>query len=472
MGDEQLLPEEFDLLILGLGSTGLAVAQWAALHLGECVRSACVYAGAKSQPSDLTRELEGRGVRFVFGTEAVEGSYDICVASPGISEFSDFFASAREHASQIMGEPEFAYRLSPERWIAVTGTNGKTTTTSLINHLLNEAGMASRAVGNIGTAPIAAVDGREEGTWFTAELSSYQLATTARLHPRVSVLMNITPDHLAWHRTHEAYAAAKCRVFANQGAGDLAVVCTEDPGSAAALPQAQATGAAVCAFAHSDPGTANAAFVDEGVLVCRLDGVEHRVCRASDLAIAGAHNELNALAAAFVALWLGATEEAVARGLASFQPLEHRIEPVAVIDGVRYVNDSKATNTDAVEKALTAFPSAPVILLLGGSDKGTELSAFAERVAASTVRTAVCFGEARGRLLEALAEPAREAGLELLDAENLASAVACAHRIARSGDVVLLSPACASFDEFSSFEERGARFKELVAGLAAAGASR
>ena len=459
------LDEGIDLLVLGLGATGLALARWATVHLGGFVKSVTIYPGSKIKPCAQTRSLEAMGATCVLGTEKVEGSYDVWVASPGISEFSVFFASGRAHASEIMGEPEFAFRLSPERWIAVTGTNGKTTTTSLINHLLNESGLACRAVGNIGVAPITAIDTRAEGSWFAAELSSYQLATTSELHPRVSVLLNITPDHLAWHRTHEAYAAAKRRIFANQGAGDLAVVCVEDAGSAAALPEARATGAEVCELAHEDSGAASAAFVRDGVLTCRLRGAEHRLCAATELAISGAHNELNALAAAAAALWVGAEPAGVAHALTTFQPLEHRIEPVRTVDGVRYVNDSKATNTDAVEKALTAFPNDSVVLLLGGTDKGTELSGFAERVSASCVRAIVCFGEARDRFLAAFAEPTRREGVELAEAEHLADAVEVARALAHTDDVVLLSPACSSFDEFSGFEERGDRFKELVADL-------
>ena len=169
-----LLPETFDLLVLGLGSTGLAVARWGAAHLGERVRSVTVYGGAASAPSAETDALGAAGVRFVFGTELVEGDYDVCVASPGISEFSAFFARGREHALAIMGEPEFAWRLSPEHWIAVTGTNGKTTTTSLVNHILNESGSSSVAVGNIGLAPIAAVDDRAPGSLQSFRATSWQ----------------------------------------------------------------------------------------------------------------------------------------------------------------------------------------------------------------------------------------------------------------------------------------------------------
>lgn len=462
-----LLPETFDLLVLGLGSTGLAVARWGVAHRGGRVRSVTVYGGAKATPSAATEELAAQGVEVVLGTEEVAGTYDVCVTSPGISEFSAFYASGAAHAASIMGEPEFAYRLSPENWVAVTGTNGKTTTTSLVNHLLNAAGMPSEAVGNIGLAPIAAVDNRAPGSWFAAELSSYQLATTTYLHPRVAVLLNITPDHLSWHRSLEAYAQAKYKIFANQEPGDLAVVCVEDEGAAGALPAARATGAAVCELAHADSGAPCAAFVDaEGMLVARQEGVEHRLVHTSDLKIQGAHNELNALAAAAAVLWVGASDACVCRALTDFEPLEHRIEPVAVIDGVRYVNDSKATNTDAVEKALTAFPQDRVVLLLGGSDKGTPLEEFVQAVAASTVKAVVCFGAARERFLAAFVEGAAQAELEVAEAEDLTDAVNVGRTLAERGDVVLLSPACASFDEFSGFEERGRRFKELVAALA------
>lgn len=487
-----VLPDCFSLLILGLGSTGRAVARWGIAHLGDRVREVTVYGGASSAPSAETAALEAAGARVVYGTEAVAGSYDVCVASPGIPEFSEFFESARVHAAQIMGEPEFAYRLSPERWIGVTGTNGKTTTTSLICHLLHAAGVPAEAVGNIGTTPISAVDDRVAGSWFAAELSSYQLATTSALHPRVAALLNITPDHLAWHRSLEAYAAAKQKIFQNQTAGDLAVICVDDAGAAAAVPAARATGAAVCELSHRDTGAPYAAFLDaDGVLTVRFDGVVHRLCASSALHITGEHNCINALAAAAAVLWVGASDADVVRGLTTFSPLEHRIESVATIAGVEYVNDSKATNTDAVEKALTAFPDRPVILLLGGSDKGTPLDSLISSVCISTVRTVVCFGAARERFAQAFTA-AREAGssvapngrspiapgarageadgahpVEVVEADTLADAVGAAAARAVSGDVVLLSPACASFDEFSGFEERGRRFKALVAEHAA-----
>lgn len=460
------LPEHYSMLVLGLGRTALAVAGWAASHMGEGgpVDAVRVYGGASSAPSDETRALEARGVSFTFGTDEVEGSYDVCVASPGISEFSDFFASARARSAQIMGEPEFAWRLSPERWIAVTGTNGKTTTTTLANHILNGAGVKSVAVGNIGDLIISAVDGREPGSWFTAELSSYQLATTSELRPRVGILLNITDDHLAWHRTHEAYALAKCRMFRNMGEGDLAIVDVEDPGVMAVREHIERPGLRVLSLGIGDAGGDDAAFLRDGWMVVRLGGEEVRLVAFRDLKIAGEHNALNALAAAAAALFAGIPAEDVRRGLLSFEPLEHRIEPVCEVDGVRFYNDSKATNTDAVEKALTAFVDDRVVLLLGGHDKGTPLEEFVDCVARSSTAAVVCFGEARGRFLKAFVD-ADVDDIDVAEAENLRDAVDVARSLAGRGDVVLLSPACSSFDEFSGFEERGRAFKEYVRSL-------
>lgn len=455
------LPDSFSLLILGQGTTGLSVARWALGHMPSRVRSITVYGGASSAPTDSTRELERAGVSFAYGTEEVAGSFDICVASPGISEFSGFFRSAARAAGEIMGEPELAWRLSPERWCAVTGTNGKTTTTSLIDRLLTDAGIPCTAVGNIGDPCIREVDARAAGSWLAAELSSYQLATTSELSPRIAVLLNITPDHLSWHGSLEAYAAAKLKIFANLGPGDLAIVDAEDPGIARVSGAVYVPGRRVCRVALADAGTPDAAFVRDGVLTVRAAGAEHALARVSDLKIAGRHNVVNALAAAAAALEAGAAPARVAASLAAFAPLEHRVEPCGAVRGVRFVNDSKATNTDAVLKALTAFPDDRVILLLGGRDKGTPLEGFASAVAACTAAV-VTFGEAGERLHAALEAPAAAAGTVLSRAGGLRPAVDAARSLARPGDVILLSPACSSFDEFSGFEERGRAFKAYV----------
>ena len=460
------LPQRFSLLVLGQGTTGLEVVSWAVAHLGERVDSVTVYGGATSAPNERTRALEAAGARFVYGTESIEGAYEVCVASPGISEFSDFFRNGAAASAQIMGEPEFAWRLSPERWCAITGTNGKTTVTSLANELMVASGLPSVAVGNIGTAPIREVDRRPEGEWFVAELSSYQIATTREFHPRVAVLLNITPDHLGWHKTHENYALAKIDLFRNMDESDLAIVNVEDEGISAFADRVFVPGRRVLSLGLSDAGTACAAFVHDGRLVVRIDGFETPLVSVDELQIEGPHNVLNALAASAAALACGATPDGVRAGLVSFRPLAHRVEPVATVDGVRYVNDSKATNTDAVEKALATFSGKRVVLLLGGADKGTPLDDFMG-VVASRAAAVVCFGAARERFRAALADAPGASEIDIADADDLRDAVDVARSLAQRGDVVLLSPACASFDEFSGFEERGDAFRSYVAGLSA-----
>ena len=461
-----------DVVVLGLGRTGEAAARYLASLAPGRVRSVTLYGGASSAEGERTRALEAAGVRVVTGTEEVSGSFDLAVTSPGIPLDAPFARSAAACSRELVGEVELAFRESPERWVAVTGTNGKTTTTSLVTHLLREGGLEASSVGNIGTPPTELVAGRPAGGWLVAELSSFQLAATTSFHPRVAVLLNVTPDHLEWHHTMEAYAAAKERALANLGAADLAVVSVDDDWCRAAARRCEERGLRVCRLSTAgDPGSPCAAFLREGTLVVRLDGAEHVLLDASELKIFGTHNAENALAAAACALELGVADELVRSGLRSFSPIEHRIEPAGEVGGVRYVNDSKATNTDSVEKALTAFPAGTVVLMLGGHDKMTDLSSLASAVCARC-RVAVCFGEAGERIAAALeaARAASGSGLAVLRAPHLREAFDAAVASARPGETVLLSPACSSFDEFSNMAERGRLFKRLVRELSGEGA--
>lgn len=454
-----------NVAVLGLGKTGLGTAEYLAELDSSRVESVTLYGGAKSQPNDQTRALEARGVRVVCGTEEVEGTYDLVVASPGIPLNSAFFTNASAHAKEVIGEPEFAWRESPERWVAITGTNGKTTTTLLTTQLLNTGGLSAKAVGNVGTLATGAVRSRQEGDWFVAELSSFQLATTAKMRPRVACLLNVTPDHLEWHGSMEEYAHAKERVFENMRDDDLAVVSCEDEWCRAAIKRLEKRGLRVCHVSvHSEPTADCAAFVHDGRLVVRLDGKEQVLASVNSLSISGDHNIQNALVASAVALELGIPSNAVIHGLLSFKPLEHRIEPCGKIGGVKFVNDSKATNVDSVQKALTAFVPGKVVVLLGGHDKGTDLTTLAHAVS-SRCRAAVCYGEAGPRIAEALRLEDGEMGLKIESAPHMREAFEVARSLAKEGDVVLLSPACSSFDEFKSYVERGRVFKQLVASL-------
>ena len=458
-----------NVCVLGLGKTGEALCRHLAAHLGGSVSSVTLYGGASQQPSDLTRELEELGVRCVLGTEEVEGSYDLVVASPGIPENSAFAASARAHATELISEPELAFRESPERWLGITGTNGKTTTTRLTAHLLCAGGLSAECVGNIGISVIGEVDTRPDDLWFVAELSSFQLAETRELRPRAACLLNLTPDHVEWHGTLEAYAAAKERMFANMADNDLAVVSIDDDFCLSVAERLEARGVRTCRLSVvTEPDTADAAFLRDGLLIVRRAGVECELVYMSELPIVGFHNAQNALAASAMALEAGAAPSAIRPALLTFAPLEHRIEPAGEVDGVRFVNDSKATNTDSVEKALLAFDKGTVVLLLGGHDKGTELGSLADAVCARC-RIAVCYGEAGERIAAAL-EAAREATgstLTIVRAPHMREAFSAAVDAARPGEVVLLSPACSSFDEFNNMGERGRLFKSLVADLAA-----
>ena len=458
-----------NVCVLGLGKTGEALCRHLAAHLGETVASVTLYGGASQEASDLTRELEGLGVRCVLGTEDVEGSYDLVVASPGIPENSAFVASARAHSTELISEPELAFRESPERWLGITGTNGKTTTTRLTAHLLVKGGFAAECVGNIGTSVIGEVDARPDDQWFVAELSSFQLAETSTLRPRAACLLNLTPDHVEWHGTLEAYADAKERMFANMAGDDLAVVSVDDDFCASVAERLEARGVRTCRLSVVyEPTTPDAAFLRDGELFVRRAGEEHKLVYMTELPIVGRHNAQNALAASAMALEVGVDIKAIRAALLTFAPLEHRIEPAGEIEGIRFVNDSKATNTDSVEKALLAFDEGKIVLLLGGHDKGTELDSLCDSVVARC-RVAICYGEAGERIAQALetASVARNAALTIIRAPHMREAFSAAVKAAKAGEVVLLSPACSSFDEFNNMGERGRLFKSLVADLAA-----
>lgn len=463
------------VLILGLGKSGTAAAEYCLDVLGSRVEALAVAAGAPGEAALAWAEgARERGAVVLFDHETIEGTYDLCIASPGISENSPFYRSAAAASAEVISEVEFAWRESDasSKWVAITGTNGKTTTTALTCHLLREAGANAAAVGNIGETCIDAVAAGNTDV-YVAETSSYQLASTRLFAPDVAVVLNITPDHLSWHGSLEAYAAAKWKVLANLGAsGGVAVLDACDDAVRAKIRELRARGgvsfryipiggaAGLGADMRATCGADAAAFRGAGgQLVVAWDGHISDLVFVDDLQIKGGHNQQNALAAAACALVLGATDTAVGEGLLTFRPLEHRIEPAGLVDGVACYNDSKATNVDATLVALTAFLPTRPIVLLGGRDKGTDL---APLVAAceENARAVVCFGEARERFLAAFADSAVS---PVLSAGTMEEALDAALSIAEDGDVVVLSPACASFDEFSCFEERGDVFKRLVA---------
>lgn len=459
-----------NVAVLGLGVSGKAVVRYLLLELGRRVSSLTMYAGPATEAARaFCSECSQAGAQVVFDSEDVTGSFDVVIASPGISQFGPFYESAAAHSREVISEVEFAWRESAEeaRWLAITGTNGKTTTTSLAAHLLAGADFSAAAVGNIGDTCIEAV-ASDAVDLYVAEVSSYQLASTSRFAPDCAVLLNITPDHLAWHGSFDAYVQAKAKIFANLGRDGTAVIDAtnshartfardlRDQGRCRVVPIG--TKAGIGGDMRVSCGSSSAAFVrDDGMLVVAIDGNEVDLVPSSDLLIEGQHNQSNALVAASAALALGASVDAVRAGLRSFEPLEHRLEPCGSLNGAACYNDSKATNVDATLVALRAFAGKHPIVLLGGDDKGTSLD---DLVAAAqeTCKLVVCFGAAGPRFFEAF-EGSR---VTHLLASNLANALDTARAEASRGDVILLSPACASFDEFDSFEHRGRVFKQLV----------
>ena len=467
------------VLVLGLGKSGKAVASYCAELLGSRVTELVVAAGERNEASEAAAaQYEAQGAKVLFDTHEFGQKFNVCVASPGISENSDFYQAAKAASDEVISEVEFAWRESAadSTWVAITGTNGKTTTTSLTAHILQTCGMRAAAVGNIGDTCLEAVASGKVDC-YVAEVSSYQLASTRNFTPDVAVLLNITPDHLKWHGSFEAYAEAKFKVYANCGPGCTVVMDATNDVVRVQVKMVKAILAAEQGFDYIPMGTcrglnesmredecgsAAAAFLGNGVLTVDFKGVKHFLCNASELQIKGEHNASNALAAASAAIALGCDDAKIVEGLKSFAPLEHRIEPCGTVQGVRCYNDSKATNVDATLKALAAFGEERPIVLLGGCDKGTDL---AELVAGAEehCKAVVCFGAAGARFLAAF----EGAKLPVYSATNLEAALDEALLHAEAGDIVTLSPACSSFDEFSCFEERGEVFKKLVADRAA-----
>ncbi|MEE1420698.1 MAG: UDP-N-acetylmuramoyl-L-alanine--D-glutamate ligase [Eggerthellaceae bacterium] len=467
--------------VLGLGKSGRIAADYCVDLLGTRVSSVFVAAGKpNAQTQDFAQTLIERGAQVVYGEDALddviktlpegEKAFNVCIASPGISEFSDFYQAAVRASEEVISEVEFAWRESDAHaiWIAITGTNGKTTTTALTAHLLRACGKRAQAVGNIGDTCLEAVRAHHTD-YYVAEVSSYQLASTIDFAPDVAVLLNITPDHLAWHKNMDAYIAAKQKVYAN--AKKLVVldatndVVRELTKAIKARPEAErgfdylplGCAKGITYSMHDACGSKNAAFLDNGVLRVDLDGNTHRLIEEGDLQIKGEHNVSNALAAASAVLGLVDNVDGVREGLISFAPLEHRIEPCGSVMGVACYNDSKATNVDATLKALAAFGNKRPLVLLGGDDKGTDLSELVAEAEAHT-KGVVCFGEAGDRFFAAFAE----SSLPHVQANHLEDAFDAALAQAESGDIVILSPACASFDEFSCYQERGKVFKQMV----------
>jgi UDP-N-acetylmuramoylalanine--D-glutamate ligase len=402
--------------------------------------------------------LTRRGVRFFFGgppADFLEGAEWLAI-SPGAPLDSPAVAAARARGIPVLAELEVAWRIAEaevagkNRWIAVTGTNGKSTTSSWIAEMLARGGRPVALAGNIG-APLSGFLSETLPRDFVCEVSSFQLEATDRFHPGVAVLTNITPDHLDRYHGFEDYAAAKARVFARQGPADFAVLNADDPRALAV-----STAARRVLFSRRGRPDSGGAWLEAGELISDIAAPRHRVLPAERLALPGAHNLENALAAVAAAECLGTSREAIASALTQFHGLPHRSELVGQARGVRWVDDSKGTNVDATAKSLEGFAPGTVVLILGGRDKHGDFPAL-RALAASRARVVLTIGEAAGVI-----EAALSSAVAIERCGRMERAVERAAALAQAGDTVLLSPACASFDQYKNYEERGEHFARLV----------
>ena len=439
------------VLVVGLGRSGKAAAELL-LGMGASVD---LYDAKESEQAASLAESLGVSVSFGERPEQVTG-YDLVVMSPGVPVEQAFIREAEADGAEIIGELELAYRYGHGRYVAITGTNGKTTTTTLTGEIFRQAGRKAELAGNIGIAVASQAVQADDDTWLITECSSFQLETIRQFRPEVSALLNITPDHLDRHGTMENYAAAKARIFMNQTEDNYFVYNEDD---ALTRQEAEKCPAVPVPFSRQKE-LPFGAFVKDGVITIRDAGGDHAVCAASELLIPGPHNLENALAAAAMAYFAGISTEDIAETFRRFKGVAHRIEDCGTVNGVRYINDSKGTNPDAAVKAVLSFDN--IILLAGGYDKGASyedfIAAFEGRVKALILM---------GVTAPAIRKCAEAAGFtEIFDVDTMAEAVEKASSIAQEGDTVLLSQACASWGMYPNFEVRGDDFRSQVQKLA------
>ena len=447
------------VLVVGLGKSGAA----SALFLKS--RGARVTVSDSKPEAELQSEIlplleHGIAVETGGHGDRTFRGQDLIVVSPGVPFDAPLLVQARSLGEPVIGEIELAAQFLPGPIAAITGANGKTTTTTLAGEIL-AAGFPALVGGNIGTPAISFVGRAKPETWIVLEVSSFQLETIVTFRPRIAVILNITPDHLDRHKTFANYVNAKTRIFENQRAEDFAVLNADDPTTAAL---AERTRAQLFWFSRKKE-VEKGAFLRDGRIVFRDGHGEREIMPAAEIPLKGAHNLENVLAGIAVGCIAGCEPASIREVVRKFQEVEHRLEFVTKIDGVDYYNDSKATNVDATIKALESFP-AGVHLILGGKDKGSDYTVLNDLLR-QRVKRVYTIGAAAAKI-----ESQIQGAVEFEHSETLEKAIRRARELATPGDVVLLAPACASFDQFQNYEHRGRVFKEAVQSLAGTTASR
>ena len=448
------------VLVVGLGISGLA----AALFLRR--RGAQVTVSDLRSAEALAKHIPAlldAGVNVEAGGHghATFRRQDLIVLSPGVAPNSPEMEEARTFHIPIIGEVELAARFLQTEILAITGSNGKTTTTALAGEILLAGGLATQVGGNIGVPAIELAESPENrpGAWSVLELSSFQLETVDTLRPKIAVILNLTPDHLDRHGSLASYAAAKERIFAQQTGEDFLVLNADD----ARVQQGASRARSQVYWFSRTKLVRQGACVHQGVVAFRRSegAALEPILPVSAIPLKGAHNIENVLAAVCAARLAGVEAEAIAQAVRSFHAVEHRLEFVATVDGVDYYNDSKATNVDSTMKAIESFPGR-IHLILGGKDKKSDYTTL-RPLLTERVKRVYTIGTAAEKIEAHIA-----GAVEVVHAETLPTAVARAHDAAEAGDIVLLAPACSSFDQFENYEQRGQAFKLLVAAQQAA----
>ena len=443
------------VLVVGLGRSGVA----SALFLqSRGARVTVSDAKSEDQLREQIPTLLDAGVAVETGAhgERTFRNQDLIVVSPGVPVDAEPLVQARALGQAVIGEIELASQFLPGPMVAITGSNGKTTTTTLVGEIIAACGFKTLVGGNIGTAAISLADKATPQTATVLEVSSFQLETIRTFRPKVAVVLNVTPDHLDRHRTFAAYVDAKARIFENQQSDDFVVLNADD---STCVKLAGRTLGQVFWFSREHE-VESGAFVRDGQISFRRDGLTQTIMPVSEIPLKGSHNLENVLAAVCAAVLMGCAPEKVRSAIADFKAVEHRLEYVATIGGVQYYNDSKATNVDATMKALQSFP-ANIHLILGGKDKGSDYTLL-NNLLRERVKSVYMIGAAAEKIQSHI-----KGATQIVSSGTIESAVKQASSTAQPGDVVLLAPACASFDQFQSYEHRGRVFKELVAQLAA-----
>ena len=441
------------VLVVGLGRSGVAAAFFLQDHGARVTVSD---AKSEAQLQNEIPALLDRGISLETGrhNERTFRDQDLIVVSPGVPSDQPQLQHARALGIPVIGEVELASRFLQGKIIAITGSNGKTTTTTLVGEILAKSGKKTLVGGNIGMPVISLVGQSSPDHLLVLEISSFQLETIQQFRPWIAAILNITPDHLDRHHTFQAYLEAKARIFENQQASDFSLLNADDANLAPLKTKGQ-----LWWFSRRKP-VENGAYLDKDEIVFRSSGGVRPVLSIREIQLKGAHNLENVLAAVCVGMLAGCPADRVRQAVAEFGGVEHRLEPVATIHGVAYFNDSKATNVDATIKALESF-SGNIHIILGGKDKGSDYTVLAPLLRERT-KSVYLIGAAADKIASQIQGAAR-----IVHSGTLDRAVRQAFESATVGDVVLLAPACASFDQFENYEQRGRIFKQLVHALAA-----